>query len=203
MIPTRGKPACYRAVRGINKSPHSSSPLIPGGNNDYQEEDEEEDEALSQLLLSRSFPSAMNSLMENFQKRKFLPPRPLRDDLPVFQAAAEANSGLRRRLSSSATLQSLSSAATASSTWALRRSKSMSAVGELAGGSLRRWWEWGRDWVLSRKPSFTRDLEMSGDEMATLGCQTKGSLRHFFYKVRSELKRIVGSGGELPISHDR
>lgn len=141
----------------------------------------------------------MNSLLENFQKRRFLPARPLPDDLPVSQAAAaaaEAKIGLRRRLSSSVSIQSLSSAAAASSTWAFRRSKSMSSVGELAGGSLRRWWDWGWGWVLSRKPSFTRDLEMNEQETALLGCHNKGSLRHFFYKVRSELMRIVGSGGE-------
>ncbi|CAA7408010.1 unnamed protein product [Spirodela intermedia] len=139
----------------------------------------------------------MNSLLENFQKRRFLPSRPLQDDLPVSRAAAaEAKIGLRRRLSSSVSIQSLSSAAAASSTWAFRRSKSMSSVGELAGGSLRRWWDWGWGWVLSRKPSFTRDLEMNDQETALLGCHNKGSLRHFFYKVRSELMRIVGSGGE-------
>ncbi|XP_078444065.1 uncharacterized protein LOC144713352 [Wolffia australiana] len=123
----------------------------------------------------------MNSFLEKIQKQRFLPTRPLRDDLPV--SAADAKAGLRRRLSSSATVKSLSSVAAASSAWALRRSKSMSAAGELAGGSLRRWWNWGLDWLLSRKPTFTSDLEMNEKEMARLGCHNKGTLRHFLYRL--------------------
>ena len=99
--------------------------------------------------------------------------------------------GIRRRISSfSVKIQPLSSASTA---WAFRRSKSAPSMGELAGGPLRRWWDWGWGWILSRKPTFARDIEMNGEETAMLGCQSKGTWRHVFYKVRSEFRKLVGS----------
>ncbi|MQM09080.1 hypothetical protein Taro_041941 [Colocasia esculenta] len=140
--------------------------------------------------------------MENIQKRSFIPSRPPKDDLPISQmtGAAAPKIGLRRRFSSfSVSIQPLSSAAAASSAWAFRRSKSMSSIGELAGGSLRRWWEWGWEWILSRKPTFARDLEMNEEETTMLGFNSKGSWRHVLYKLRSELRKIVsGPVDELP-----
>jgi len=30
-------------------------------------------------------------------------------------------------------------------------------MGEYAGGSIRKWWDWGWSWVLSRKPIFASE----------------------------------------------
>ncbi|KAF8406737.1 hypothetical protein HHK36_008829 [Tetracentron sinense] len=79
------------------------------------------------------------------------------------------------------------------SSWAFPRSKSMPSLGEFSGGSIRKWWDWGWAWILSRKPTFARDLEMNEEESAMLGCHNKGSWRHVFYKVRSDLRRLVRS----------
>ncbi|XP_010943508.1 uncharacterized protein [Elaeis guineensis] len=135
----------------------------------------------------------MSSFFENFQKRRFFPTMPLKDDLPISQDHQKDTpmTGIRRRISSfSVKIQPLSSASTA---WAFRRSKSAPSMGELAGGPLRRWWDWGWGWILSRKPTFARDIEMNGEETAMLGCQSKGTWRHVFYKVRSEFRKLVGS----------
>uniref|UniRef100_A0A1D1Z8K5 Uncharacterized protein n=1 Tax=Anthurium amnicola TaxID=1678845 RepID=A0A1D1Z8K5_9ARAE len=141
----------------------------------------------------------MSSILENLQKRSFLASRPGKDDLPISQAAPKM--GVRRRFSSfSVGTQPLSSAAAASSEWAFRRTKSMSSIGDLAGGSLRRWWDWGWGWILSRKPTFARDLEMNEEETAMLGCHGKGSWRHVLYKLRSELRKVVGSGASASAS---
>lgn len=75
----------------------------------------------------------------------------------------------------------------------------MSAMGEHAGSSLRKWWEWGWAWVMSRKPSFAGDLEMNEEETAMLGAHSQGSWRHLFYKIRSEFRKIVGPG-QLPVT---
>ncbi|XP_050226673.1 uncharacterized protein LOC126676500 [Mercurialis annua] len=112
----------------------------------------------------------MSSIMQSFQKRT----------LPVSHSNAEAAS-LRRRLSSlSLKIQR-----------PIGRSKSMGDAAEVS--SLRKWWDWGCSWILSRKPVFAQDLEMNEEETAILGCHSKGSWRHVFYKVRSEFKKIVGS----------
>lgn len=120
--------------------------------------------------------------------------------------------GVRKRLSSlslrmnmrtrSASQQPiLSFYSTTSSSWAFRRSKSLSSLsagmGEYAGNSIRKWWDWGLGWIMSKKPTFANDLEMNEEEKAVLGCNSKGSWRHVFYKVRSELRRFVGSGNNV------
>ncbi|KAL7257259.1 hypothetical protein ACSBR1_003549 [Camellia fascicularis] len=98
--------------------------------------------------------------------------------------------GLRRRLSSlSLKIQPSPEAADATYSWVLRRSKSVSSMGEYAGSSIRKWWDWGCGWILSRKPTFARDLEMNEQETAVLGCHSKGSWRHVFYKLRKLLVR--------------
>lgn len=61
---------------------------------------------------------------------------------------------------------------------------------------IRKWWEWGWGWILSKKPTFARDLEMNEAESAALGWQSKGSWRHIFYKVKSELGKLVGSSSD-------
>ncbi|KAG8087953.1 hypothetical protein GUJ93_ZPchr0010g9430 [Zizania palustris] len=108
--------------------------------------------------------------------------------------------GLRRRMSSfSVRIQPLSSAGAV----AFRRARSMPSVKALAAaGALRQWWEWGVGWVMARKPAFARDLEMNEDEAAALGCHCRGTWRHVFYKVRAEVRRLLGRDG-LPLSaHD-
>ncbi|XP_059647355.1 uncharacterized protein LOC132293761 [Cornus florida] len=112
--------------------------------------------------------------------------------LPVSQPDSQDQGLIRRRLSSlSLKIQPISASPAAS--WAFRRSKSVSSMGEYAGSSIRKWWDWGWAWILSRKPTFARDLEMNEEERAALGFHDKGSLRHVFCKVRSEIRRLVGS----------
>jgi hypothetical protein len=67
-------------------------------------------------------------------------------------------------------------------------------MGEYAGSFIRKWWDWGWSWVLSRKPIFTSYLEMNEEETKILGSQNRGSWRHVFYKVRYEIIKLVGSG---------
>ncbi|KAG4168271.1 hypothetical protein ERO13_A12G012850v2 [Gossypium hirsutum] len=40
---------------------------------------------------------------------------------------------------------------------------------------------------------FAQDLEMNEEETRVLGCHNKGSWRHVFYKLRSEIKKRMGS----------
>ncbi|KAF8409891.1 hypothetical protein HHK36_002409 [Tetracentron sinense] len=133
----------------------------------------------------------MSKIVESFQRRSFFASLPTNQDLPVSQTNSKEG-GLRQRLSAvSARIQPTSSPA---SSWAFRRSKSMSSIGDFAGSSVRKWWDWGRAWILSRKPTFVRDLEMNEEESVMLGWHNnKGSWRHVFYKVRSEFKRLVGT----------
>ncbi|XP_022762157.1 uncharacterized protein LOC111308082 [Durio zibethinus] len=122
--------------------------------------------------------ATMSSIIHNFQRSQAL---------PVSQTESkEQLPGLRRRLSSlSLKLQPISCPA---ASWTFPRSKSLSSMGEYAGSSIRKWWDWGWSWVLSRKPMFAQDLEMNEEETRVLGCHNKGSWRHVFYKVRSEIK---------------
>lgn len=46
---------------------------------------------------------------------------------------------------------------------------------------------------MSRRPTFARDLEMNEEETTLLGFHSRGTLRHVFYKVRSEFRRFLGS----------
>ncbi|GAA0170079.1 hypothetical protein LIER_24422 [Lithospermum erythrorhizon] len=118
--------------------------------------------------------------------------------LPLSQqqnANQEQSSTIRRRLSS-VSLKSMSEYSSPATTWALRRSKSVSALGENAGNSIAKWWESGWDWILSKKPAFAIDIEMSEEEKEALGGQNKGSWRHVLYKLSSEIKKMVGSGAE-------
>ncbi|KAK6946549.1 hypothetical protein RJ641_014093 [Dillenia turbinata] len=128
----------------------------------------------------------MSSIFHNFQKGGLGG----NQSLPLSQAD-QPQPSLRRRLSSlSLKIQPISAPA---SSWVIRRTKSVSAMGEQAGGSMRIWWDWGWAWIMSRKPTFAKDLEMNEEETAVLGCRNKGSWRHVFYKVRSELRRLMGS----------
>jgi hypothetical protein len=142
----------------------------------------------------------MATILENIQKTRFLPTRPLKDELPTFQGGAGDKEshlmGLRKRLSSlSGKIQPISSA---SAEWAFRRSKSApSLAGAFAAGHLKRWWEWV-GWLLSKKPEFAGDLEMNEEEAAALGRQSRGSWGHILYKVRSSVRRLVTSTHALP-----
>jgi hypothetical protein len=131
----------------------------------------------------------MSSIVQSFQKRNNSAA------LPVSQTDSskdQAVAGLRRRLSSlSLKIQPISSPATQ---WAFQRSKSVSAMGEYAGSSVKKWWDWGWSWILSRKPVFAQDLEMNEEETRVLGCHSKGSWRHVFYKFRSEVIKLARSG---------
>ncbi|XP_042507627.1 uncharacterized protein LOC122083799 [Macadamia integrifolia] len=134
----------------------------------------------------------MSSIRESFQKRSFIPSRPVNEDLPVSQKNPNEQ-GFRRRLSSiSMRINPIPSPSVASFNF-IPRSKSMSAIGESAGGSIKKWWDWGWGWILSRKPTFARDLEMDEVETTMLGCHNRGSWRHVFYKVRSEFRKLMGS----------
>ncbi|KAF3434891.1 hypothetical protein FNV43_RR21978 [Rhamnella rubrinervis] len=131
----------------------------------------------------------MSSIVQSFQKRSFLPTSN-HGSLPVSQS--QDPNGIRRRLSSlSLKLQPISCSPAAS--WAFSRSKSVSSMGDYAGSSIRKWWDWGWSWILSKKPIFAQDLEMNEEETKVLGSHSRGSWRHVFYKVRSELKKFVGS----------
>ncbi|XP_020593315.1 uncharacterized protein LOC110033620 [Phalaenopsis equestris] len=148
----------------------------------------------------------MESLLDGNQNQKktFFPSKPMKDELPISQTPNKETHliGLRRRLISSFSIkiQPLSSSAVCS--WAsLRRSKSAPEfVQEFTGGSLRRWWEWSWSWLLSKKPGFVRDLEMNEEETEVLGYHRKGSVRHLFYKIRSEIRKLV-QPQRLPTTH--
>jgi hypothetical protein len=135
----------------------------------------------------------MSSIVQSFQKRNHGAAA-----LPVSQTHDSKDRGaaaLRRRISSlSLKIQPISSPATQ---WAFQRSKSVSAMGEYAGSSIRKWWGWGWSWILSKKPPFAQDLEMNEEETRALGCHNKGSWRHVFYKVRYEVRKLVRSDDKV------
>jgi len=147
----------------------------------------------------------MATILENIQKARFLPARPLKDDLPTFQGVGGGGAkeeshlmGLRKRLSSfSGKIQPISSA---SAEWAFRRSQSAPSLAAAfgAGGPIKRWWDWGVGWLLSKKLGFADDLEMNEEEVAALGRQSKGTWAHVLYKMRSGVRRFVVSSHSLP-----
>lgn len=151
----------------------------------------------------------MATILENIQKARFLPTRPLKDELPTFQGGGKSKEeshlmGLRKRLSSfSGKIQPISSASAAE--WAFRRSKSAPSLGAAfaaGGGSLRQWWQWGVGWLLSKKPGFAGDLEMNEDEGRHGGRGTWG-WGHVLYRVRSGVRRLVVSAHSLPTTQSQ
>ncbi|KAK7320834.1 hypothetical protein VNO77_30676 [Canavalia gladiata] len=111
--------------------------------------------------------------------------------LPVSRSDSNLHEGgLRRRLSS---LSLKIHATPASWSMSFPRSKSLSSMGDYAGTSIREWWAWSWAWILSRKPIFATDLEMNEQESKLLGSHNKGTWRHVFYKVRSEIRRFISS----------
>ncbi|GAA0142905.1 hypothetical protein LIER_03702 [Lithospermum erythrorhizon] len=115
--------------------------------------------------------------------------------LPLSQQKDQTPS-IRRRLSS-LSLKSMTEYSSPATSWALRRSESVSSISKNAGNSIAKWWTWGWDWILSRKPTFALDLEMNEDEKRVIGCQNKGSLRHVFFKLNFEIKKIVGDKAKV------
>ncbi|EPS72264.1 hypothetical protein M569_02497, partial [Genlisea aurea] len=119
------------------------------------------------------------------------------DALPLSHTrvgVTAGTTGIRRRLSS---ININPSAAD----WAVLRSKSVSDLGGFAGDSIRKWWEWGFGWILSRKPPLAADLEMNEEETAALGAHDKGSLRHILFKFASQLRRKFLGPGDVGLPH--
>lgn len=104
----------------------------------------------------------------------------------------EAPNGIRRRLSSLSLnkLQDSISSSIPKGSFNNMRSKSSQGL-EHAGSSIRKWWDLGWSWILSRKPAFAQDVEMNDEETSFLGSHNKGSWLHLFYKVRSEFDKIL------------
>uniref|UniRef100_A0A0D9X9N1 Uncharacterized protein n=1 Tax=Leersia perrieri TaxID=77586 RepID=A0A0D9X9N1_9ORYZ len=146
---------------------------------------------------------ATDAILETIKPRRSAS----RENLPVTNSVGKDGGGdhligLRRRMSSfSVRIQPLSSA----SAGAFRRASSMPSTARAmaaGAGALRRWWDLGVGWVMNRKPSFARDLEMNDDEAAVLGCHCRGTWRHVFFKIRASARRLLGRDG-LPLSsHD-
>uniref|UniRef100_A0A0A0K1L8 Uncharacterized protein n=1 Tax=Cucumis sativus TaxID=3659 RepID=A0A0A0K1L8_CUCSA len=138
--------------------------------------------------------------MTSIPGRRFLPTPPLNDALPLSQPHQYSTQTLRRRLSSiSFKIHPISSPLTS---WSFPRSKSMSSMRDFTRTSLRKWWDWGWSWILSRKAAFARDLEMNDNDdheetTKALGStySSRGSFKfkHLFYKVRSEFRKLIRS----------
>jgi hypothetical protein len=132
-----------------------------------------------------------------------------RDALPISQATTasiqtncpEHLNGLRRRFASfSVKIQPISNATTE---WAFRRTQSMPSFKDITSGPFSNWWSVCTSWLLSKKAQFTHDLEMSreGERETMLGRNgTSNAVMHLFYKIRSELRKLVGSD-KLPTTH--
>ncbi|CAI9104831.1 OLC1v1003598C1 [Oldenlandia corymbosa var. corymbosa] len=152
--------------------------------------------------------SSSRSIFQGFQGKQGLPisskPAGMKNGYH-HQTAADKNgekdeqSGIRRRLSSmSLKIQEESgrsgSAVSDYIMGSFRRSKSMSSMGaQYAGNSIRKWWDLGWAWVLSRKPAFAQDLEMNEHEMAAIGSHHKGSWKHVLFKLKLELGKLLRS----------
>ncbi|XP_061367377.1 uncharacterized protein LOC133310458 [Gastrolobium bilobum] len=137
----------------------------------------------------------MSSMAEN--RSFFSIPSSTKTSLPVSSRSSESKQqeeggGLRRRLSS-LSLKIQANPVSSSSSWSFPRSKSLSSMGDYAGNSIKKWWEWSFGWILSKKPIFATDLEMNEQETKLLGSHNKGTWRHVFYKVRSEIRRFINS----------
>ena len=126
----------------------------------------------------------MSSIIQTIQQRT------TNQSLPV-SSPSEDQTTLRRRLSSLSLKLHPSISASPATSWAIHRSKSLSSMGENAGSSIKKWWDLGWSWILSRKPVFVQDLEMNEEEKHFIGLQNRGSLRHLFFKFKSEVKKLL------------
>lgn len=123
------------------------------------------------------------SIFQSFQSKQGLPV-----SRPVSGGGGDSDldGGMRRRLSSLSS--KIQGEQQRPMSYIFQRSKSMSWMGaELAG----RWWGWGWDWILSKKPSFAADLEMNDQEMAALGSHSRGTFKHVFFKLKSEVGKLL------------
>jgi len=117
--------------------------------------------------------------------------------LPISSTTTDEPGHLRRRLSSLSLNLSRNQPSTVS------RSKSVSDMGEQGGSSVKEWWEWSWSWILLKKlPIFFTDLEVNKNETkSSLGNQQRGSFIHVFFKLRSEIRRLLRpSSDSLPLS---
>jgi hypothetical protein len=124
---------------------------------------------------------ATDAILETIKPRRSAP----REELPVTTGGKQQAIGLRRRMSSSF---SVSVRPLSSSAEALRRARSMPSA-----GALRRWWEWGLDWVMARRAPFARGLGMSFDD-------GEGTWRHVFHRVRAGARRLLGRDGRPQVA---
>ncbi|KMT01581.1 hypothetical protein BVRB_9g215770 [Beta vulgaris subsp. vulgaris] len=128
----------------------------------------------------------MSSIVQTIQHRT------TNKSLPISSSPSDNNQpSLRRRLSSLSLKLHPSISSSPATSWALHRSKSLSSMGENAGSSIKKWWDLGWAWVLSRKPTFVQDLEMNEEEKHVLGFHNRGNLRHLFFKVKSEVRKLL------------
>ncbi|KAK9667040.1 hypothetical protein RND81_14G228200 [Saponaria officinalis] len=132
----------------------------------------------------------MSSIVQTIQKNT-----KSQKTLPISSSSSSAEHdkihGLRRRLSSlSLNLHPSNISSTSAATWAIHRSKSLTSMGENAGNSIKNWGALGWAWVLSRKPNLFQDLEMNEEEKYFVGFHCKGSLKHLFFKVKSQFRRL-------------
>ncbi|AEC06610.1 unnamed protein product [Arabidopsis thaliana] len=131
-----------------------------------------------------------SSIMKTLQIRK-------PTSLPISSTTTDEPGLLRRRLSSLSLNLSRNQPSTVS------RSKSVSDMGEQGGSSVKEWWEWSWSWILLKKlPIFFTDLEVNKNETkSSLGNQQRGSFIHVFFKLRSEIRRLLRpSSDSLPLS---
>ncbi|KAG5064889.1 hypothetical protein JHK85_006072 [Glycine max] len=127
----------------------------------------------------------MSSMGESQQRSLFGSTKA--SSLPVSTSRSDSEGGLRRRLSSLSLKIQLESPN--SSSWSFPRSKSLSSMGDYA----RTWWDWSWAWILSRKLIFATDLEMNDQETKLLASHNRGTWRHVFYKLRSEIRRFINT----------
>ncbi|CAH8363673.1 unnamed protein product [Eruca vesicaria subsp. sativa] len=125
--------------------------------------------------------------------------------LPVSSTSTDAYEPglLRRRLSS----LSLNLSRNQTSTDDLQRSKSVSAIGEQRGSSVKEWWKWSWSLILLKKlPIFFTDLEFNENQTkSSLGNQQRGGFVQVFVRLRSEIRRLfrISSSDSLPLSCNR
>ncbi|CAN6476648.1 unnamed protein product [Victoria cruziana] len=114
--------------------------------------------------------------------------------LPISQRGEKmaAAGGLRKRIVALCQMYPsdlrISSAATGSFSWSVRRSKSMSAIGDAAGSSLRRWLQRGWGWFSSKKDGFFMDLEMNETDNGQ-----RSGWGYVFSVVRAQVKKLTAA----------
>ncbi|VVB14601.1 unnamed protein product [Arabis nemorensis] len=109
--------------------------------------------------------------------------------LPVSSTTADEPCVLRRRLSFLSLI--------------LSHNKPSTAMGDQGSSSVKEWWEWSWSLILLKKlPIFITDLEFNKEETKSSSFQQRGSFIHVFFKLRSEISRLLRrpSSDSLPLS---